>query len=47
MRMTIWFVALLGLATSLDSYHYDGFFGFFTRSFVRMLTDMAAGFGFG
>ena len=38
MRQLIWFVGILGLATSLDSYHYDGYF---TRGFVRMLTDMA------
>jgi hypothetical protein len=44
MRMMIWIVGLLALATSLDSSLYGGLY---TRGFVRMLSDMAIGFGFG
>jgi hypothetical protein len=44
MRMMIWIVGLLALATSLDSSLYGGLY---TRGFVRMLSDMATGFGFG
>jgi hypothetical protein len=43
MRMMIWIVGLLALATSLDSSLYGGLY---TRSTARMFSDMAAGFGF-
>jgi hypothetical protein len=43
MRALIWIVGGLALATSLDSSLYNGLY---TRSFARMLSDMAAGFGF-
>jgi len=40
MRMLTWIVAILALASSVDSYHYNGFFG---QSIVRMITEMAYG----
>jgi hypothetical protein len=43
MRVMIWIVGLLALATSLDSSLYGGFY---TRGTMRMLSDMAVGFGF-
>ena len=43
MRMMIWIVGLLALATSLDASLYDGLY---TRGTVHMFRDMAAGFGF-
>jgi len=42
MRMMIWIVGILALVSSLDSSLYGGFY---TRGFVRMVSDMAAGFG--
>jgi hypothetical protein len=44
MRMAIWIVGILALATSLDSSLYNGFY---TKGITRMLQDMAVGFGFG
>ena len=43
MRMMIWMVGLLALATSLDSSLYGGLY---TRATVQMFSEMAAGFGF-
>lgn len=40
MRKLIWIVGILALASSLDSYHYDGFY---TRSVPRMLTEIGLG----
>ena len=40
MRMFIWIVGIIALASSVDSYHYNGFFFFFI---VRMITEMAYG----
>jgi len=40
MRMLTWIVAILALASSVDSYHYNGYFG---QSIVRMITEMAYG----
>ena len=44
MRMMIWIVGLLALATSLDSSLYNGLY---SRAFARMLGDIAVGFGWG
>ena len=44
MRAVIWIVGLLALATSLDASLYNGFY---SRGILRMLSDMANGFGFG
>ena len=43
MRMMIWIVGILALVSSLDSSLYGGTY---TRGFVQMLSEMAAGFGF-
>jgi hypothetical protein len=40
MRKLIWIVGIIALAISVDSYHYDGYFG---QSIVRMITEMAYG----
>ena len=41
MRMLTWIVGILALASSVDSYHYNGYFG---QSIVRMITlEMAYG----
>ena len=42
MRMLIWIVGLLSLATSLDSSLYGGAY---TRAFVAMIQDMHKAFG--
>jgi hypothetical protein len=44
MRMMIWIVGLMALATSLDSSLCNGFY---SRTVARMLSDMAVGFGWG
>jgi hypothetical protein len=43
MRMMIWVVGLMAIATSLDTSLYGGLY---TRGAVQMFSDMAAGFGF-
>ena len=40
MRILIWIVGIVALASSIDSYHYNGYFG---QSIVRMITEMAYG----
>ena len=40
MRILIWIVGVIALASSIDSYHYNGYFG---QSIVRMITEMAYG----
>lgn len=40
MRKLIWVIGIAALATSLDSSLYDGLY---TRTFVRMIQDMALG----
>lgn len=43
MRMMVWIIGLLALATSLDSSLYGGRY---TRGTMQMFSDMAIGFGF-
>jgi hypothetical protein len=44
MRMFIWVFGPLMVAASLDSWLFDSLY---TDGFVRMLSDIAAGFGLG